>query len=128
MARRSGRQVWTRGVAEAAHPVHVRIPCVARDLRLEHREDVGADDVVPVALVPGHLTRRGVEAQRDVVIVEYADQRTSTYPVARAAPVEPEHPVATGETGLHGFDDGLTGGLGHGRAARNVRTMSTPWL
>ena len=40
-AGRSGRE----RVAEAAHPVHVRVPGVAGDLVLEHREDVVADDL-----------------------------------------------------------------------------------
>jgi hypothetical protein len=53
--------------------VHVRITRVARDLVLEHGEDVCADDLVPVPLVPGHLTGSGVIGQRDVVIIEYTD-------------------------------------------------------
>jgi hypothetical protein len=79
---RSRRKVRTGGVAETADPVHVRVSGVASDLALEHLEDVGADDFMPVALVPGHLGFRGIEGQGDIVVVEYADQGTSPRPVA----------------------------------------------
>jgi hypothetical protein len=85
--------------------VDVGIPGVAGDLGLEHREHVRADDLVATSLVPRDLAAGGVEAQGDVVGVEYADQRPAARPVAGPAAVEPEHPVAAAVPGTHGIDD-----------------------
>jgi hypothetical protein len=88
--------------------VHVGVPGVTGDLGLEHREHVRADDLVATSLVPRDLVAGGVEAQGDVVGVEYADQRPTTRPLARTPAVEPEHPVAAVVPGTHGVDDGVS--------------------
>ena len=82
---RGGGQVGARGVPEVAEPLLAR-----GDPVLEHGEDVVADDRGSPAGVEGDLATGGGPRQRDVVLVEPADDRAAARPLAGTTAVEPE--------------------------------------
>ena len=84
-------QVGAAGVAEVADPVHVRVDRVAASSASSTANTSSPTTSARPPGVPGAPRRRsGVEGQRDVVVVEPADERPAARPLAGAAAVEPE--------------------------------------
>ena len=85
VVRRGSGEIGSAGVAEVAEPLLPRAHLTLQDL-----PDVVADDLGAPAGVAQHLAASGGVGQRDVVVLEPADQGPRTGPLARAATIEPD--------------------------------------
>ena len=85
---RGGRPVRAGGVAEVAEPLLGAVACL--ELGVQRGEDVVPHHVGPSVDMAGDLPAGGVVGEREVGLLEPADDRLAARPLPRPAAVEPE--------------------------------------